>query len=288
VQACRGFPAFQPLAMLGGFLWCTGNILTVPIVKCIGLSLGMLTWGLSNLIVGWASGAFGLFGLKRDTVNVPWLNYVGAALAVCSVAIYVFIKPNVEKSPGADSINEEGAPLTDYNDNRSDQDWIHRLGPQRRRFAGFGLALLAGILYGTNFNPPKYIMDHCTSCSQNGLDYVFSHFSGIFLTSTFYMVAYSVFMNNKPKLYPEAVFPGFLSGLMWGMADVCWFIANSALAFVVAFPIITVLPSVVATIWGVVVFKEIRGKNNFLLLGIAFTVTLTAVVCTALSKELKA
>src|SRR5262249_16200407 len=45
VYIARGFPAFEPFAMLGGFLWCTGNIMVVPIVKLIGLSLGMLLWG---------------------------------------------------------------------------------------------------------------------------------------------------------------------------------------------------------------------------------------------------
>lgn len=41
-QAC---PAFQPFAMLGGALWATGNLLTVPIVKTIGLvSFRSLPW----------------------------------------------------------------------------------------------------------------------------------------------------------------------------------------------------------------------------------------------------
>lgn len=40
------------------------------------------------------------------------------------------------------------------------------------------------------------------------LDYVFAHFSGIFLTSTVYFLAYCIGMKNNPKLYPEAVLPG--------------------------------------------------------------------------------
>lgn len=38
--------------------------MVVPIVKMIGLSLGLLIWGATNLIMGWSSGTFGLFGLK--------------------------------------------------------------------------------------------------------------------------------------------------------------------------------------------------------------------------------
>ena len=35
-------PAFEPLAMLGGAIWATGNVMVVPIVKTLGLGLGMV------------------------------------------------------------------------------------------------------------------------------------------------------------------------------------------------------------------------------------------------------
>ena len=40
-----GFPKFQPWAMVGGAIWCTGNIMSVPVIKMIGLSMGLLIWG---------------------------------------------------------------------------------------------------------------------------------------------------------------------------------------------------------------------------------------------------
>lgn len=54
----RGFPQFYALPMLGGALWTTGNVNTVPIIKCIGLGLGMLFWGTVSLVVGWANVSF--------------------------------------------------------------------------------------------------------------------------------------------------------------------------------------------------------------------------------------
>lgn len=30
--------------MLGGFLWCLGNMTVVPIVSLIGMSMGLLVW----------------------------------------------------------------------------------------------------------------------------------------------------------------------------------------------------------------------------------------------------
>lgn len=94
--------------------------------------------------------------------------------------------------------------------------------------------------------PIIYIKDHSkrndsiyTGASQYDLDYVFAHSSGIFLTSTVYFVAYCVAMKSRPKLYPEAVLPGFLSGVLWAIATCCWFIANHSLSAVISFPIIT-------------------------------------------------
>jgi hypothetical protein len=51
----RNFPKFYALPMVGGALWATGNINTVPIIKCIGIGLGMLFWGTVSLIIGWAN-----------------------------------------------------------------------------------------------------------------------------------------------------------------------------------------------------------------------------------------
>ena len=61
-------------------------------------------------------------------------------------------------------------------------------------------------------------MDH--GPDKHGLDYVFSHFCGIFLTSTVYFAIYCAIKKNKPTLYPSAVLPGIGSGILWSIADI--------------------------------------------------------------------
>ncbi|ELV12723.1 Transmembrane protein 144 [Tupaia chinensis] len=212
-------PKFWPFAMLGGCIWATGNIAVVPIIKTIGLGLGILIWGSFNALTGWASSRFGWFGMEAEEVSSPLLNYIRAGLAVVS------------------------------------------------------LAVASGILYGSTFVPVIYIKDHSrrndsmyAGASEYDLDYVFAHVSGIFLTSTIYFLAYCAAMRNSPKLYPEAVLPGFLSGVLWAVATCCWFVANHSLSAVVSFPIIT------------------TGLQNHVLLGLAFCTILAGVLCTAFSK----
>jgi len=65
-------------------------------------------------------------------------------------------------------------------------------------------------------------------------------------------------MKNKPKIYPKAILPGIISGIMWSIATICWFVANRSLSIPVAFPIITTGPPIIASLWGTVVFREIK------------------------------
>lgn len=78
--------------------------------------------------------------------------------------------------------------------------------------------------------------------------------------------------------------PAFLSGLMWGVAQVCWFVANSKLSFSITFPILTSLPGLVGAMWGVLAFGEIRGRDNYALLIVSGVMRLVAVALIALSK----
>uniref|UniRef100_A0A8C4PCE6 Transmembrane protein 144 n=1 Tax=Dromaius novaehollandiae TaxID=8790 RepID=A0A8C4PCE6_DRONO len=265
VNLIQNCPRFWPLAMVGGFVWATGNVTVVPIVKTIGLALGLLIWASFNLLTGWASS---------------------------SAVIFFFVKTEVQSS----SASLESSPLLressiNLSENNSDDSWVNRLSPARKRAIGCSLAVVAGILYGSSFVPVLYIKDHgrrngtiYAGASQFDLDYVFAHFSGIFLTSTIYFLIYCAVRRNKPRVYPQAILPGFVSGVLWAIANCCWFIANHYLSAVVSFPIITTGPGLVAAMWGVLVFKEIKGLKNYMLLTLAFCIILAGSLSTAFSK----
>lgn len=51
-----GSPQFEPLAMIGGFMWATGNFVCTIIVRCIGMGVGQNMWSLVGMIIGWADG----------------------------------------------------------------------------------------------------------------------------------------------------------------------------------------------------------------------------------------
>ncbi|KAM7417220.1 hypothetical protein PAMA_017050 [Pampus argenteus] len=259
-------PKFYPFAMLGGVIWATGNIAVVPIVKAIGLGLGILIWGSSSLLMGWASSS----GL-----------------------IFFFVKTDVELHPDSESI----PLLIDRRTNSgsygpsSSEFWIDLIGPKTRRFIGCLLAVVSGLLYGSSFTPILYIKSH-SSCHDSmfhgasvyDLDYVYAQCSGIFVASTVYFAIYCAAMNNRPRVYSRAILPGLLSGLMWALATYCWFLANNYLSAVISFPIVTAGYGLVAALWGSLVFKEIKGLTNCFIFFLASCAVLTGSLLTAISK----
>uniref|UniRef100_A0A672SKL9 Transmembrane protein 144a n=1 Tax=Sinocyclocheilus grahami TaxID=75366 RepID=A0A672SKL9_SINGR len=237
-------PKFWPLVMLGGAIWATGNITLVPIVKTIGLGLGLLIWASFNLLLGWASSRFGWFGIGAETVSKPVLNFCGAGLCLLGAIVFFFVKTDVQRS----ATSEETPLLIDHvflyiKNHASDPD---------SQYSG---------------------------ASQFDLDYVFAQYSGIFLTSTVYFVLYCAIKKTNLKFFLKQC---FLSGIMWGVATCCWFLANNYLGAVVSFPIITTVPGLIAALWGVVVFKEV--KRNYIVLIVAFCLVLSGALLTAFSK----
>jgi len=307
VNGIQGWPRFEPIAMIGGVLWCTGNLLTVPIIKLIGLGLGLLIWGLTNLIMGWATGTFGLFGLDSNEIKTPWLNYLGISLAVLSVGLYAFVKPTVKKIGEDDEhqqVDEEyrsvnGGKPDEYmlnngghHEHKAQDDsfaFLENLPPVWKRVAGVLMAVLAGLFYGVNFDPPQWLIDHSNKENGNstaGLDYVFSHFCGIFMASTAYFLLYCLYKRNRPVVYPEVVLPGVIAGVMWAVAQSCFFVANQGLGMTVSFPIIATGPGAVGCLWGIILFGEIKGMRNFAFFGSAVVLNAVGVALITLGKSL--
>jgi len=290
---------FQPWAMLGGAIWCTGNCLSPKIIQYIGMALGQLIWSAANLITGWSMGEWGLFGTEATEAPAsPELNVIGALLALLATSTYFFVKPEDQEYTRCRSQDGykhlpsskerttafEGDDETDQESNQprlnvvksiNNSDVLVKteqeseIGTEQKRFLGAFMGVVAGILFGTNFAPPNHLMNYPNN-SQHGIDYVFSHFTGIIMTSLVWFLLYCAWKGNDPVINNKIILPGWLSGVVWGIAQACWFVANDNLGFTTAYPVITTGPGIVSTIWGVCVFGEVKGKRNLSVLGIAF------------------
>ena len=324
----QSFPPIHGLAMLGGFLWCTGNMLCPLAIRFIGMGLGLILWGCTSMILGWASGKFGLFGLTKQEISDPVMNYIGVFLSIVGLLLYVQVK-TVDTSVDAQSYKALNSANAEY-DNTTDLSTHSLLGNKlpmvdleqhptdsfsstldaakastaaadsnststgsksdgvsfgddwsedTKRTVGIVIALIAGVFFGTNFDPAQYVIDNKYGGDDNSMNYVFSHYLGIILTSWFYTVmycAYCQYHKLAPYVKAEVFLPATLSGILWGIAQAAYFLANGKLGFPVSFPIVSAGPGFIGAMYGVFYFKEITGKENLRMLAAAMCVTIPA------------
>jgi glucose uptake protein GlcU len=269
---------FEPLGMLGGMLWCIGNVTVIPIVNTIGLGMGLLIWGLVNMLTGWLCGHFGII-VKKEEVAHPLLNILGVVVASVSLLLYFPIKTSTEKVQDP----EEEPLVTNWQPNsESFVDFSNILKEDnkkselKKKLIGIFLSIIAGLFYGVNLIPISYLQEK--NPDANPLAYALSHFSGIFITSTVIVAIYCIYKKNMPKFYPQSLLPGLFAGILWGIATCGWFIGNENLGLTIAFPIICTGPGIIGSLWGVFVFKEIQGIKNIIMLIFAFAVTITGIL----------
>ncbi|XP_052077868.1 transmembrane protein 144-like [Mytilus californianus] len=213
-----------------------------------------------------------------------------------SFSAFVFVLVKTEVSPIEEDEKEslltkelqKNASSISFDTAGEEKSYVDSLSPGMQRIVGLILCIFSGLMYGQMFTGATYVQDHLElypGATLNGLDYVFADFCGIYVTSTVFFVTYIIVMKFKPKVYPKVMIPALISGVMWAIGNSCWFVANRSLSIPVAFPIVTTGPSIVASLWGVLVFKEIKGTYNLLILVIAFTMGITGAILAGVSKH---
>lgn len=87
-----------------------------------------------------------------------------------------------------------------------------------KALVGYALSIFAGIMYGTNFLPCNSAMKRYPTATKTDME--FSQFCGIFVASFVYFFIYCIYKKNKPVIHIRSVMPGFVSGMMWGVAQI--------------------------------------------------------------------
>ncbi len=121
----------------------------------------MLLWGLSNMVVGWLIGKFGLGSLiPAQTVPTPALNYAGLAVAIASFVLYFFVKVEKNESPKTEGSGEEQLPLVpndekvnSFGSDQSNSQHVQPMSDAKKKILGVFLSVVAGCFYGLNLSP---------------------------------------------------------------------------------------------------------------------------------------
>ncbi|XP_041915994.1 transmembrane protein 144-like isoform X1 [Alosa sapidissima] len=294
------------LSVVAGCLYGIGNLTNVPIIRTIGLGLGFLIWSTFCLLMGWASGRFGWFGLDPQDVASPVLNYIGTGLATVSVVIVLFMKMETRTE---DEQADDVEPLLENDTDKGhdskleslvdecilteskEEAWEDKLSPLKRKIVGCSLAAFAGVLYGCCYTPIIFVKNsairnntHFAGASQYDLDYIFPFMTGACATPALAFFVYCVIMKNRPHLPSKCVLPAFFAGTLQFGSQIAWFLSCYYIGSVVTYPIGTAGPSLVSLAWSVFCFREIKGTKNFILLGVILLTVLTGITLISVSK----
>lgn len=269
---------FVYTGLIGGSLWAAGNLCVIPIVKLIGLGLGILLWGSTSLVTGFMTGRFGLFGVDKQVASDEAMNWIGFVCVLIAMAVFFFIKPTLEDT-------EELKPLVEKQiQEEPDKSILGRIPPTSKTFVGIALAVFSGLLYGVNIVPMTLWSqkEKLAGHTPGALDFVFSHFTGIYLFSTVIFLVYNM-VQRPPQVFPQSILPSYISGAMWGIAQCGLMMATGILGYTIGFPIGNAGPLVVSSLWSVLYFREIRGTKNIGLLLFSFAFIGAGIVLLALS-----
>lgn len=125
-------------------------------------------------------------------------------------------------------------------------------------FSYIGLAVFLGCLHGLMLTPVVYVQENDKNFTGSVLDYMFSFFSGVFLSSTIYFVGYSIIKKNRPYMAPELVLPSIIYGIIWAFGMTSFIVSNSILSQTITWPITARLPAIIGCTIDVLIFKTIK------------------------------
>ncbi|CAD5218243.1 unnamed protein product [Bursaphelenchus okinawaensis] len=324
INVIEDFPSFQPLAVVGGILWTIANTLSQKVISGLGLAVALLLWNSTNCLTGWATGRFGLFGVKARLPESEILNIMGLGFVLMGGFVIAFVRKTPRITDPLSGLSDRISPLSSdcstpsgfYHHGHDAIETVNKTPPRFRRkskslplilhpdFASsttsssgtkisadrvicIVLALVAGVFYGATLLPIFYIEDHhedFPNAPTHGLPFVFSAYFGVFIGSSTIFVGYALFRRNNPHVNPEIVLPSIAGGVIWGIAMAAMIMANDILGQTITYPITTTVPGVIAALWSVFYFKEITTKRNYSFLCIAFVLICIGTALVVLSK----
>lgn len=286
IYSARGFPTFEPVAAIGGVLYATGNVFSVPIINGIGMGVGFLVWSSLQILVGWGVARFGLFDLiAPQPVKDETLNYIGISLTLISGILLVF----VNKSEPKESEKEfDDSETNRYVVNASEDDEESTgITSLLKKIPFLLMACALAIMHGVMMAPIDYLKQRNPSTDQFKIfDYIFPFYTSVFLFSTVYFLGYALIRGSRSHVDYRLIGPSIAYGVLWTTGMTLWFLSSDRLSQVVAYPITTRLPPLISALIDVVIFRNIKDKSSLLALTAAALFAIAGVVLIAISNEL--
>jgi glucose uptake protein GlcU len=269
-----------PLAVLSGVLFVTSIVPAFYAIPRIGLSRGWAVWGTVSILTSF------LLAVAKNGIGSVILAIVAIIMLCSGVALIAFCEAFATMGFGAvgtDTGEQAYSEMRETNSSRGvaterDSDStssLHR-GSMRETFdealqqvqpntdevqsrteviKGFGYAVTVGFSGGSFLFPMQF-----AAPDQQGLASLPGFAVGCICTSllvTGLFVLSEGSKNIPPFQLAQTLRSGLFAGLLWNIGNVCTMFSIARLGFAVAYTLFH-CAILVAGLWGIFVFKEIR------------------------------
>jgi glucose uptake protein GlcU len=284
------WPASDPQVILYGvacgLIWGFANFLVIPLLHLTGLALGFTLYHIINLVTGYTTSRFGLFGMKQDAGKIPLLRDFGVVVLIISFVVLCFVEPENEKKQTekngsmADGVADESGeakPRLKKEDKEYFSIWIEN--KRTRRIVGIVLSVFAGIATGLNTLPfDLWVNKTADGKRMSGLQFVFSQCIGVFLmSSVLYWIQASYASFRGKKVHHVPIRPAIIGGLFWVIGDLLMLFALLGVGYAAGYTIGAVGPTLVASCISFFVYKEIKERRQRIYFASAFALQLAGV-----------
>ena len=281
------WPASDPQVILYGvacgMIWGFANFLVIPLLHLTGLALGFTLYHIVNLVTGYSTSRFGLFGMKQDSGAIPLLRDFGVVLLLVSFVTLCMVEPENEvkemsKRDENENINIESDMSLHVKEKEYFSIWIEN--KQSRRIVGICLSLVAGIATGLNTMPFDLWMNNTEEGARmSGMQFVFSQCLGVFLMSALLYWLQSCWATYRGKLIRHVpIRPAMIGGILWVLGDITMLFAMTGLGYATGYAMGAVGPTLVASCISFFVYKEIKEKRQRIFFGTSFLLQIAGVL----------
>ncbi|GMR62351.1 hypothetical protein PMAYCL1PPCAC_32546, partial [Pristionchus mayeri] len=284
-------PTVFPLALLAGVCYAIANAFSIFIMDQVGMAVGGQVWSVVASLSGWAIARYGLLGSPAEIPSSDILNIAGVIVLCTGGTIFAFVRSHpIPTYPAPHYVEQKmkigiaGSGLPMSNATKKDRS------STKMRLIGLALAVFVGLLHGITPTPINYLRSQhnlgVPGLSPHNGGYMLSFSIGSLLISISHFTLYALHRRNQPFINVEIAVPSIIGGILYGIAISTLFVSIENLDQAISFPICSIAPGIVNTLWAIFYFKEIRGKLDLSILLLAYIVTGVGILIISLSKKI--
>uniref|UniRef100_A0A0K0FE40 Transmembrane protein 144 (inferred by orthology to a human protein) n=1 Tax=Strongyloides venezuelensis TaxID=75913 RepID=A0A0K0FE40_STRVS len=281
--------------MIGGFLWTIANFGSYFVIDVYGIGIAMLIWNVGNCLTGWATGYFGLFGIKPRKPKNFMPNIIGVILIIISGVIFSFVRKSSKHSPIDGTVLLENntrinvfSSKTSANNNNN----IGRVSVKFKKVLALVAALICGFFFASTTTPIYYLLDNPNELLDRNekkltsFTFILSLGLGVFTTTSllFFSSIHLYGLRSDVLGSKDILLSSIVSGFIW-LNSMCLMLkAIDIVSQTITYPIMSICPGFIGTMWSIFYFKEIHGLKNYLAIFFAIFIASCGIFLLVISK----